>query len=103
MKLIYTHENGFLVNNVKNIIDGHHIETILKNEFSSGAIGEVSATDAWVELWIIKDEDFDIAQRIILDIKSRADLPDWQCEACKEENDASFEICWKCQVEHVVP
>lgn len=100
MKLIYTHENGFLVNNIKNIIEADGIETILKNEFSSGAIGEVSAVDAWVELWVINDDDVEKANRIISEMKSKADEPDWQCRECKEENDASFDICWNCQVEN---
>jgi len=99
MKLIYTHENGFLVNNVKNIIEANGIETVLKNEFSSGAIGEVAAIDAWVELWIMNDGEFEIAQTMITHMQSKADEPDWQCRQCDEENDASFDICWNCQFE----
>ena len=28
--------------------------------------------------------------------KPRAATPPWTCTSCKEENDASFEVCWKC-------
>ncbi|HBY87015.1 MAG TPA: hypothetical protein DEO86_14205, partial [Colwellia sp.] len=37
MKLIYTNENTFLVNNAKNILENQNIEVTLKNEFASGA------------------------------------------------------------------
>ena len=100
MKLIYTHENGFIVHNVKNIIEANGIEVVLKNEFSSGAIGEVSAIDAWVELWVIHDVEFEIAQSIVVNLQSKANDPEWQCRECSEENDASFDICWNCQSEH---
>ncbi|WP_017221633.1 DUF2007 domain-containing protein [Moritella dasanensis] len=100
MKLIYTHENGFLVNNVKNIIEGHGIDVVLKNEFSSGAVGEVSAFDAWMELWVINDSDCERALDVISTMQSKADDPDWLCEQCAEENGASFDVCWNCQYEH---
>lgn len=99
MKLIYTHENGFLVNNAKNIIESNGIETVLKNEFSSGAVGEVSAFDAWVELWVLNDNDIERAQEIITNMQSKEGEPEWQCSQCSEENDASFDICWNCQHE----
>ena len=100
MKLIYTHENGFIVNNVKNIIEANGIETVLKNEFSSGAVGEVSAFDAWMELWVFNDKDLERALEIISTMQSKADEPEWHCNQCAEENDASFDVCWNCQSEH---
>ncbi|WP_392340397.1 DUF2007 domain-containing protein [Moritella marina] len=102
MKLIYTHENGFLVNNVKNIIESHSIDVVLKNEFSSGAVGEVSAFDTWMELWVINDNELERALEIISAMQSRAGDPDWFCQQCAEQNDASFDICWRCQSEHAV-
>jgi hypothetical protein len=28
--------------------------------------------------------------------RSRSEIPTWSCSSCGEENDATFEICWKC-------
>lgn len=28
--------------------------------------------------------------------KASGDQSSWNCSSCKEENDASFEICWRC-------
>ena len=55
MKLVYTNENRMIVGNAKNILEGHGIETILKNEYAQGAVGEISAFDAWPELWVLND------------------------------------------------
>ena len=39
MKLVYIHENSFLVNHAKNILENIGVKTNLKNEFLSGGIG----------------------------------------------------------------
>ena len=34
MKLIYTHENSFLVSNIKNIVENQGLSVFLKNEYA---------------------------------------------------------------------
>jgi len=58
MKMVYTDENFFLVNNAKNIIEAVGIAKFLKNEFAQGAVGEVSAFDCWPEIWVLEDSDY---------------------------------------------
>ena len=99
MKLVYSNENLFLVNNAKNLIDRQEIATFIKNEFSQGAVGEISAFDAWPELWISNDEDFNQAMEILKLSHSNEKGEDWICHNCSEENDPSFDICWNCQNE----
>ena len=95
--MVYTNESHFLVGNVKNLIDAQAINTFIKNEFSQGAFGEVSAFDSWPEIWVFDDSDFDRALAIVNATQGNADSIDWVCPQCSEENDASFEICWSCQ------
>ncbi len=97
MKLVYSNENHFLVNNAKNLIDAQEIETFIKNEFAQGAVGEISAFDAWPELWVTNDKDFEQAVAILKSSESSAKDEDWLCQNCSEENGSSFEICWNCQ------
>jgi hypothetical protein len=99
MKMVYTNENRFIVANASNILESQGIELILKNEFASGAIGEISAFDAWVELWVVDDSDYDKACKILAGALSEEGASEWLCKHCKEKNDASFETCWKCQNE----
>jgi hypothetical protein len=99
MKLVYTHENRFLVGNAHNILEQGGIRVVWKNEFSSGAIGEISPFDTWPELWVIDDADYDCAINIITHSLSAANAPEWTCTHCNEPNDAAFETCWNCQTE----
>jgi hypothetical protein len=99
MKMVYTHENRFLVSNAKNILELQGIDVTLKNEFASSVIGEVSAFDAWVEIWVLNDDDYQRACTIIESSLSKEGDEKWVCTSCKETNDASFEICWNCQGE----
>ena len=100
MKMLYSNENMFLVNNVKNIIESNDISTFIKNEFAQGAIGEVSAIDSWPELWVHDDTDFEQAVEILESSQKNIKGEDWACKNCSETNDPSFEICWNCQKVH---
>ncbi|GLS91371.1 zinc-finger-like domain-containing protein [Psychromonas marina] len=100
MKMVYCNENSFLVNNVRNLLEAEQINTFLKNEFSQGAVGEVSATDAWPEVWIVNNTDFYQAMKIVHSSQQAHKGSDWVCADCEETNNASFEICWHCQGEH---
>ena len=97
MKMVYTNERLFLVSNIKNILEAHGLEVMIKNEFAQGAIGEVSAFDSWPQLWVVDDNDEKQALAVINRHTSATDEPDWVCSKCGESNDASFEICWQCQ------
>tara|TARA_B100000809_G_scaffold224114_1_gene234072 strand:+ start:1501 stop:1809 length:309 start_codon:yes stop_codon:yes gene_type:complete len=99
MKLIYTTENQFLVNNAKNILENHNIEVTLKNEFASGAAGLLAPIDTWVELWIINDHDEEKAEKTLAQALKQQGEHDWFCQQCQEQNDASFDSCWQCQTE----
>ena len=97
MKLIFSHESSVIAGNIKNILDLERIEVVLKNEFASGGVGDLSAFDAWVEVWLVNDKDEDKALSIIEEATNSAQKPSWFCKHCKEENAGSFELCWQCQ------
>lgn len=101
MKKVYSHENNFIVHNMKNLVEAAGIEVFLKNEFAQGAVGDLSAFDAWPELWVHNDRDFDKASEIVRAAQGSANNADWICNHCGEVNAAAFEICWQCQHENV--
>jgi len=99
MKLLHTEENLFLLNNLKNIVENHGIETVIKNEYLSGGVGEVPSLEAWPELWVLDDSKFDEAMSFVRDELSTDNVSgeDWSCKGCGESNASSFEVCWQCQ------
>jgi hypothetical protein len=101
MKLVYTHENRLLVGNAQNILEQAGIQVIWKNEFASGATGELSSFDAWPELWVLDDNDYTEATAIIASSLSKNTDPEWTCATCNENNDAAFEFCWNCQSDKI--
>jgi hypothetical protein len=97
MKLVYSHENQFIVGNIKNLIEAQDIKVFIKNEFAQGALGETAAFDCWPEVWVYNDEDYQRAIDIVTLIKVKQAEMDWVCNQCEEKNDPSFEVCWYCK------
>ena len=100
MKLIYTHENRIMALNIRNVLINHGFDVALNNEFASSASGGLAPFDTWPEVWLLKDDDFDNAKKIIESISYNSKQPAWECKKCQEENDESFDYCWKCHEEN---
>jgi hypothetical protein len=100
MKLIYTHENRIMALNIKNVLINHGFDVTLNNEFASSASGGLAPFDTWPEVWLLKDDDFDNAKKIIESISYNSIQAAWECKKCQEENDESFDYCWKCHEEN---
>ncbi|ANQ66415.1 DUF2007 domain-containing protein [Candidatus Thioglobus sp.] len=100
MKLIYTHENRIMALNIRNVLINHGFDVALNNEFASSASGGLAPFDTWPEVWLLKDDDFDNAKKIIESISYNSIQAAWECKKCQEENDESFDYCWKCHEEN---
>jgi hypothetical protein len=100
MRLIYTHENRIMALNIRNVLMNHGFDVTLNNEFASSASGGLAPFDTWPEVWLLKDDDFDSAKKVIEFITHGTKQAIWHCKSCKEENDDSFDYCWKCHAEH---
>ena len=97
MEKVFTHENSLIVFNIKNVLEDHGIECLIKNEFSSGGAGVLSPLETWPEIWVDNKEQADSAEKIIND--TMTDLSsgaEWICSLCKENNASQFNICWNC-------
>ena len=100
MKLIYTHENRIMALNIRNVLINHGFDVTLNNEFASSASGGLAPFDTWPEVWLLKDDDYDNAKKIIESISYNSIQAAWECKKCQEENDESFDYCWKCHEEN---
>ena len=98
MRLVYTHPNRLIVENMRNLLENSGIKVVLQNQYAGGGVGELAPIDAWPEVWLERDGDFDRANKII-DAASQSNAATWVCKACGEENAGSFEFCWSCSQE----
>ncbi len=55
------------------------VEVIIKNEFSQGAVGEISAFDAWPEVWLVNDGDFEYAMSAVKSLQEQKGGEEWVC------------------------
>lgn len=97
MKKVYTHENRFLVWNAKHLLEEAGIACSVRNEYSSGGVGDLSPFETWPELWV-DDASAERALALIAGLLERQQESgdEWRCPQCGEMNDSSFELCWKC-------
>ena len=89
-----------MVMNVKNVLNNNGYQVIVNNEFASSASGGLAPFDTWPEVWLLKDEDFEEAKKVIVSINTELSLIIWKCKECNEANDQTFDFCWKCHSEN---
>lgn len=99
MKKVFTHENRLIVFNIKNLLQGQDIDCHIKNEYSSGGVGDLSPFETWPEVWVADKNIAQAEQVINLHLKTETEGPEWRCVDCGEQNVGSFEICWNCSHE----
>lgn len=102
MKRVYSTESVPLAWHMRNVLEQHHIETIIKNDRLYSIAGEMPITECMVEVWVRHDLDFRHAENIIRDIEGKNEIEgdDWQCDRCGEANMGNFAVCWNCQHSH---
>ncbi len=96
MKKIFTHENRMILFNIKNVLEGEGMETVVVNEFASGGAGDLPTFDTWPELWLEDESSYERARTIVQRILGDSDAEAWFCRSCHEKNEAAFRICWNC-------
>ena len=77
---------------LKSELDALAIPYMIKNEYASGAMGELPWQDTQPELWLIDDT------WQAHSVSSPGDKEqEWVCRNCKEKNGAAFDFCWQCE------
>jgi len=97
MVRVYTGQVLALVEIMKDILKMHNIESHIKNQYLSAAVGEIPPHESWPQLWV-SDQDFEHARKIIEEAEK--DSPESQdvliCSKCGEEVEGQFAVCWNC-------
>ncbi len=97
MVKVYSAQILALVENMKNVLKMHEIESNITNQYLSAAVGEIPPHEAWPQLWVA-DQDFERAKKIVEE--ALRDSPESQemliCPKCGEEVEGHFAECWNC-------
>ena len=101
MKKLFSSQDAFELQAVRSELDALSIPYMVKNEFASGAIGELPWQDSQQEVWLVDDTWYTRASKVVEALIGRtsdkADMQsDWRCQQCGEENGGAFELCWQC-------
>ncbi len=99
MRKVYSSQLPPMVGHMKTVLESHGIRCLVRNDFLSGAAGELPPSECWPELWVLEDDQVDEAAAIV----SAASLENlvtpqgrWVCRSCGEELEGQFTDCWKC-------
>jgi len=99
MQRIFSSPSLIEVTQLKDTLEGARIACFIRNEVSSGLVGEIPLTECTPELWIQDDNDLSEAMRIKSDWQSfspKAAGNHWVCPGCGETSEPQFDSCWNC-------
>ena len=97
MQRVFSSQILALVENMKNILRIHGIESRITNQFLSAAVGEIPPIEAWPQLWVA-DEDYQPAKRIVEEAQKVHPEADEirTCPHCGTDVEGHFAECWNC-------
>jgi len=82
---------------LKDALEINGIKAHVFNENMSSIVGDVPPEVAWPQVWLDDDADRARAVAVLRDYHAaRARQGVLFCGACREENPATFELCWNC-------
>jgi len=98
MKQVFVSQHLFEVEMRKEWLEQVGIPCTIKNQRSSGLAGEIPFTEVFPELWVVQDEEYDRARRVLADglVALPSNQDGWICPGCEERHESQFAICWKC-------
>jgi hypothetical protein len=101
MKKLYVSQSLIDVESRKELLDQAEIPCTIKNQRSNMLGGEIPFVEVFPELWVLQNDDFERAQRLLKDWEEAPPLDNtaWICASCSEIHQKEFTTCWKCNKE----
>ncbi len=98
MKRLYTASGLPEAYLLRDFLDAEGIATVVFNEHSVGAVGELPCNEALPELWVREEAEYHRARALVLGFERAVDdtAPPRPCRNCGEESPPTFDICWHC-------
>lgn len=96
MKKLYSAANLPDAHLLRDLLAQAGIAARVFNENAQGGLGEIPFTQAYPEVWLVDERDFEPARRIVRQHDRPAEAGVAFCPSCAEENPRNFQLCWKC-------
>ncbi len=97
MKKLYSAQNISLPAYLKTALEEQGIVCILRNEYLAGGAGELPPTDCWPELWLVDDERYAEARKLVTALLAAPEEHESHtCPDCGEHLEPQFSACWRC-------
>lgn len=94
---VFTAEHISEAGLIRSYLEQHNVPSQLRNEYVSGALGDLpfmtSSPEIWVDSSIVST-----AAKLIAELNQpNIERPEWSCSECSEANPGNFSSCWNCQ------
>ncbi len=102
MKKVTAIDSLVTVSHYKNLLESEGIPAFIRNEHLGSIVGKIPFQDAWPQLWVQNDLDYDRAVQLIDKYKVIDESPTetWHCAQCGMDNEGQFSACWRCGTQH---
>ena len=82
MKRVFSSYNIVLAHHSRNLLEAEGIETEVRNQMLSSAMGELPPAECQAEVWVLNDADVARALGVLRGPAPAG--PEWNCEGCGE-------------------
>jgi len=95
MKRVFRAGSLLQVAHARNVLITAGIPCELRNQYLSGAMGELPMIETWPEL-LVEDADERYALSVLARASTVPDASPWNCAECGEQLEPQFTGCWRC-------
>ena len=99
MRKLRTFDSLTLATHWQNLFEQAGFAVHLRNQFASGAVGEIPVDQGRVQLWLNDVREWANAQVLLEQLDRPIAASSWQCVACQESIEDQFTACWQCGIE----
>ena len=99
MRRLYLARDRIEAQFLRDFLERHRLRTALLGDYLTGAAGELPL-DIFPTLWVLDDDDLPRARELLARFLQQAsaveESPPWVCQACGEQVEGEFDLCWNC-------
>ncbi len=98
MKKVHSAQDLLMIGHLKNVLETHGMECLIKNIYLGAGAGEIPPIECWPELWVVDDAKYPAARAVLKGILAPMEVlsKPWTCTQCGEEIEGQFTECWNC-------